>query len=162
MKRLLAMRHAKSGFKESGQQDHDRRLSEKGCRDVPIMGQLVCEQGIIVDTIISSTAKRARQTAEKMALACGIRDEVLFERALYLAPADEIVEVLALLRNDPATVLLIAHNPGLESLVARLSGPFCSMSAGALAHLELMIDCWAELTIQTRSQCLDFWLPGEK
>lgn len=161
MKTLLLMRHGKSSWKKPGQSDHDRILSDRGCRDVPRMGQLLCEQGLMVDAIISSTAQRAGQTAEKMALACGYEAEIRFERALYLAPADAVVEVLAQLQGDPNAVLLVGHNPGLESLVAGLTGQFRTIPTAAVAHLELPIDCWAELTMRTPGRCPDFWWPGE-
>lgn len=161
MKKLLVMRHGKSGWKQLGQLDHDRLLDEQGKRDVPRMGQLLCEQGLMVDAIISSTARRASQTAGKMAQACGYDREITLERGIYLAPADGIVECLAQVPDNPDCMLVVGHNPGLEALVAGLTGQFHAMATAAVAHLELPIDCWAELTMRTQGQCADFWLPGE-
>lgn len=161
VKTLLVMRHGKSSWKEQGQLDHDRTLNERGKRDAPKMGQLICEQGLAVDILLSSTANRARKTAEKVAQACGYDREIVLERGMYLAPADGIVERLAQIPGNPDVVLVVGHNPGIEALVASLTGEFRTMGTAALAHLQLPISCWAELTMRTQGQCLDFWLPRE-
>ena len=72
MKTLLMLRHAKSSWKDGSLSDHDRPLNERGKRDAPRMGQILKEQALVPELIISSTAKRARKTAAKMAEAAGI------------------------------------------------------------------------------------------
>ena len=161
MKRLLVMRHGKSSWKQPGQLDHDRTLDEQGKHDSTQMGRVISEQGLRVDVIVSSTAQRARKTAKEVAGVCGYDCQIVLERGMYLAPAEGIVELLAQLPDDPDCVLLVGHNPGLEALVANLTGEFHAMPPATLAHLELPIGCWPELTLRTKGQCPNFWLPRE-
>ncbi|MEK7793296.1 MAG: histidine phosphatase family protein, partial [Candidatus Hydrogenedentota bacterium] len=69
MKTLLVMRHAKSGPAQHGMEDHARPLNERGRQDAPQMGRFLAQQGLRPGVVISSTAKRARKTAELVAKA---------------------------------------------------------------------------------------------
>ncbi|MYK87716.1 MAG: histidine phosphatase family protein, partial [Acidobacteria bacterium] len=74
------------------------------------------------DVIVSSTAKRARWTADEVAQHAGYEGTVQLERRLYLASPDEIVDVVRAVAGAARRVLVVGHNPGLEDLVARLAG----------------------------------------
>ena len=76
MKTLLVLRHAKSSWNDSALKDHERPLNDRGKRDAPRMGQLLNDHKLTPDLIISSTAKRARKTAKKVADSCGYQGEV--------------------------------------------------------------------------------------
>ena len=67
MKVLLLLRHGKSSWESAGLSDHDRPLNNRGKRDAPRMGNVLLEEGIVPEIIISSSAIRARSTAEKVA-----------------------------------------------------------------------------------------------
>jgi phosphohistidine phosphatase len=70
MKTLLILRHAKSDHGEASLSDHDRPLNERGKRDSPRIGERLLEAGLVPEVILSSTAKRAKKTADKVAKAC--------------------------------------------------------------------------------------------
>lgn len=161
MRTLLVMRHGKSSWKEAGISDHDRPLNERGRRDAPRMGKLLAAKSLVPDAIICSTAKRARKTAQKVARACGYRGSIIEQRALYLAATAGIVELLTQLEDEPACVLIVGHNPGMEYLVRCLTDQSCNMATGAIAHLELPIDNWSQLRLQPQAQWPHFWLPRE-
>jgi phosphohistidine phosphatase len=70
MERTLVMiRHAKSSWANPLQSDFERALNERGERDAPMMGARLKAAGILPELIISSTAKRAKSTAKKIATA---------------------------------------------------------------------------------------------
>ena len=60
MKSVLIRRHAKSDWKDPDLTDHDRPLNKRGKDDAPRMGRLLKREHLVPDTIISSTAIRAR------------------------------------------------------------------------------------------------------
>ncbi|MCW5958340.1 MAG: histidine phosphatase family protein, partial [Pyrinomonadaceae bacterium] len=64
MKRILILRHAKSSWTDPNLSDFERPLNERGLRTAPFMGKLIVERGLSPAAIVSSPAKRARQTAE--------------------------------------------------------------------------------------------------
>ncbi len=161
MKTLLILRHAKSGWETPGVPDHDRPLSDRGKRDAPRMGELLKQQGLVPDRILSSTAKRARKTAKHLVKACGFEGAIETKGRLYLATPDVYYEILRSLDDDSNCVMVVGHNPGLEDLVVKLTGQIESLSTAALAHITLEIDSWSSLKPSTLGTLKNLWRPRE-
>src|ERR1044072_742474 len=70
-RRLVMVRHAKSSWANPLQSDFERPLNDRGEHDAPMMGERLKKLGVVPDLIISSMAKRAKQTAKKVAAAVG-------------------------------------------------------------------------------------------
>ncbi|MFZ0668082.1 MAG: histidine phosphatase family protein [Acidimicrobiales bacterium] len=70
--------------------------------------------------VISSTAARARETAEAvMPALTGARIE--FERDLYTQDADGVVDLIKLLDPDDKSIMIVGHNPTLQDLCVMLA-----------------------------------------
>ena len=161
MKTLLILRHAKSSWKHPEKSDHDRSLNRRGKGDAPRMGRLVAEHNLCPDLILSSTAKRARVTADAVAEQAGYRGNVHLERRLYLANPAEIIDVIREAAGDAARVMVVGHNPGLEELVARLGGSGEAMPTAALAEIQLDIAAWSDLSVRSPGRVVNLWRPRE-
>jgi phosphohistidine phosphatase len=147
MKQLTIVRHAKSSWSEPGLSDFDRPLNRRGERDAPEMGRRLAERGSEPDLIVSSSAARARATAEVLARAIG-HDPAAVElrEDLYLASVDQLLRVLRSLPETRDHVLLVAHNPGLTALVNLLSGiDLENLPTCGVAELDLELDSWSQL-----------------
>ena len=83
MKSVLLLRHAKSSSKHPDLADHDRPLNKRGKRDSPLMGRLLKKEDLVPNIIISSTAIRARATAQAVAKASGYKGEIILNKSLY-------------------------------------------------------------------------------
>ena len=161
MKTLLVLRHAKSSWNDPALDDHERPLNKRGRRDAPRMGELVREHGLIPDVVISSDAVRARLTAEAVAEAARYAGEILLDPHLYLACPADILSLLATVRENAGTVMIIGHNPGLEELVEQLTGERQDLPTAALAQIGLPIDQWRDLKRSTRGTLVGLWRPEE-
>jgi len=162
VKTLLILRHAKSSWDDSSLDDHERPLNVRGERDAPRIGQLARNERLPVELIISSDALRARLTAQAMADATGYRGQILLDPRLYHASVAEIIAVLrSAVEHDVAAVMIVGHNPGLEDLVARLTGEAEGLPTAALAQIALPIDRWPDLTSSTRGTLVGVWRPKE-
>lgn len=161
MKTLLILRHAKSSWDDPALPDHDRPLTERGKEDAKRIGVLLSELGLVPDLIVSSTAKRACKTASKVAKACEYAGEVEVTSRLYHAYPSQFIEVLREVGNERATVLVVAHNPGLEELVRHLTGQAEPMPTAALAQISLDIDSWQSLSVPPGGKLVGVWRPKE-
>ena len=162
MKTLLILRHAKSSWDNPALDDHERPLNARGERDAPRMGQLAREKGLRAELVISSDAVRARLTAEAMAQATGYNGQILLDPRLYHASAAEILAVLRSAVDDNlATAMIVGHNPGLEELLAHLTGDPEGLPTAALAQIALPIDRWSDVTASTRGTLVGLWRPKE-
>lgn len=154
MKTLLVLRHAKSSWKEEGVSDHDRPLNKRGKRDAPRVGELLLDEGLKPELIISSTARRARKTASKVASQCGYQGIIELQGTLYLAPPGAYLETLRKVDDALDRVLVVGHNPGLEQLVAQLTGQHTPLPTATLAQIELDITRWRDINTQTRGNLI--------
>ena len=117
--------------------------------------------GLMPDLVISSDAVRARLTAEAVAEAARYAGEILLDPHLYLACPADVLSLLATVRENPETVMIVGHNPGLETLVEQLTGERQDMPTAALAQIDLPIDQWRDLTLSTRGTLVGLWRPEE-
>lgn len=159
MKTLLILRHAKSSWKDAALADHDRPLNKRGKQDAPRMGKFLRAQNLVPDRIISSTAKRARKTATAVAKACRYESKVELTSEFYHAGPGAYLAVLQNVQDDDQRVMVVGHNPGMEALVAHLTGSMETMPTAALAHVALPIKQWTELNYETQGELLDLWRP---
>ena len=151
MKRLGLLRHAKSDMDDAALRDFDRGLNDRGRRGAALIGRYIAELGIGWDVVIASPATRVKRTLE----ASGLPVTPRFDERAYLADAATLIELLRKVEGDPASVLLVGHNPGLHELLFRLVGPdhetalFARAAekfpTASFALLELGIDRWAEI-----------------
>ncbi len=148
MERTLVMiRHAKSSWVNPLQSDFERPLNDRGEKDAPKMGERLKKQNIIPDLIISSTAKRAKQTARKIAKAIGYTEEkILWYEKLYHCIPAVFEEVIYEIPNDVKTVFIVAHNPGITSFVNEFSPDFYTdnMPTCSIVGVRFDSDEWNE------------------
>jgi len=159
MKRFFILRHAKSSWKDTGISDHSRPLNKRGRKAAPRMGQLIFEQDLVPDLIMSSTAVRARETAEFVAEASGYEGEIIYREDFYHAWPNDYVDALRNLSDDIDLVMFVGHNPGMELLLEMLTGAVEHFPTAALALIRLPIDQWSMLNDETEGELLEFWIP---
>ena len=145
MKTLYLLRHAKSSWDDQSLADFDRPLNARGRAAAPFMGKLMRERSLLPDIVLSSPAERARETAELVKAGAGLRDEIVFEPAIYEASPNTLRRVASAIDNRYASAMLVGHNPGIEGFLHYLTGAIEPMPTAALAVLELNIDKWADI-----------------
>jgi phosphohistidine phosphatase len=161
MKTLLLMRHAKSSFKDGSMPDFERPLSKKGEKDAPRMGKFLREKDLVPDVIIASPALRARATAELVADKVGYKGEIVYLESLYLGEPQAYLEALRNLDDEVETVLMVGHNPGLESLLQMMTDKVESLSTAAVAHLEVPLRTWKALDPSIIMLLKHIWRPRD-
>lgn len=153
MKRLLLLRHAKSAWPQ-GVEDHDRPLGERGLRDAPRMGAYIASAGLVPDLALVSPARRTRETWALVEPALGRACPAHFVPSIYEAEASAILEAVREAPDSAASVIVVGHNPGLETLARLLAaeGEAAALAAlgrkyptGGLAVIDLPADRWRDV-----------------
>lgn len=157
MKTLLVLRHAQA-VHFGNTADHDRPLTEKGFRDAERIGRLF--RGIRPSGVLCSTAKRAVDTAEAALKATD--SSVDIQRLSQLYDSDWAQHMHAVHSVDAAVncLLLVGHNPVLESLVTALIRRPIVMKTGSLAVVAAPIDRWDALGDTLPSCLVGHFYPG--
>jgi phosphohistidine phosphatase len=149
MKTLLILRNARSRSKDLNLSDHDRPLDELGKDDALNMGKLIKYKDLVPDFIISSTALRAKTTAEIVAKACEYKGDIVLDNSLYEAKPEDYLAIIETLSDRHSSLLLVGHNPTIEETIQMLTDPSDDkivMPSCALAHLSVPIKIWSDLT----------------
>jgi phosphohistidine phosphatase len=162
VKRLLILRHAKSSWADSSQDDWQRPLNARGLRDAPRVGQWLRERGVMPDIIITSDAVRARTTAQAVATAAGYPRDIVTDPSLYHAKPGDLLDALNGVRDGAGTVLIVGHNPGLEDFVLLLTGEHHGLVTTALVELDLPIDRWSDLDGTIGASIVGTWQPRDE
>ena len=152
IRRLFILRHAKSAWDTDASSDFERPLAKRGKKDVPAVGAWMLEQGLLPDHIISSPAERAKQTVIGICHALDIEKKAIhWDSRVYGADTEELLELLSEVPDNAKAVLIVGHNPGLESLFSYLSSTDNDevgvVKTATLVHLE-MDEAWNALKPQ--------------
>lgn len=116
--RLVVVRHAKA--EPFGTSDSERELAPRGVADAAAAGAWLAEQGVSADAALVSAATRTRQTWDVMAKAAGWTAEATFDRALYGADEDGVLDLVAMTDEGVGTLVVIGHNPTVGMLAQLL------------------------------------------
>jgi len=155
MKRVVILRHAKSDWSDAALRDFDRELNERGLRAAQVMGQWAAREGMKLDAVIASPAKRVVETLKSFSAALGNCPPPQFDLRLYLASAASIADVIAGTDADVNRLLVAGHSPGLEEFILGAAGddPDSALieaieekfPTAAMAVLDFDIDDWTTL-----------------
>lgn len=117
---LILLRHAQA-VSASSDGDHERELTEAGHAAARSAGRWLREHALGVDQVLCSTAERTRQTAEGVwDGGCGEAD-VHFDRRIYNAAAETLLDVVRGADDDADVVMLVGHAPGVPALASLLA-----------------------------------------
>ncbi|MDX2074411.1 MAG: histidine phosphatase family protein [Alphaproteobacteria bacterium] len=119
-KMLYILRHAKAEIGTPQQDDHSRKLVDRGVEAARIVGAYMFRQHIKPDKVICSDAARTRETWEQIE-SIYPAPNVEITRKLYMASANQMLQSLVTLPEAVKSVLMIAHNPGVHQLCLKLA-----------------------------------------
>ena len=143
MLKLNLIRHAKTNQESPTGRDFDRELLPKGIIQANMLAVFMDLNSIELGTVLSSGAKRTRQTWH-------ILEQYLFPEAkasyiddLYLANHPTLMAHI--LEQTSKTVTLIGHNEGISELASYLSGMDIHMKTGGFTQLTCNSENWEEL-----------------
>ena len=158
---LLLLRHAKSSWADEGMADHDRPLNARGIAAASRIGHLCRELGRIPDRILTSDACRTRETTAGLTEASGFEGSITTTRTLYLASPESILEAVRGLGGDARRLLVVAHNPGIQTLMSRLASTPIDCPTATLSVFQIPgLTAWAEWAGDAATH-LGTWRPKE-
>lgn len=160
-RRLLVLRHAKSSWSKPEQPDIQRPLNDRGRAAAKLMGKKLRQEQVSVDILLASTATRVRETLDLLLPAWHWDGPIIWEKELYLASCETIIEQVAALTDEWHRVLVVGHNPGLSELVSFLTEQPTDMPTAALAILSGDHGDWATALRHRPWRQLAFWKPKE-
>ena len=146
VKTIIFFRHGKSDWAAEFDTDSERPVSKRGIEAAKLMGRFLGETGQRPDKVITSSAVRARTTAE-IAHRTGSWDcSIRSTDALYAA---EPAQVLSEIRAEPdstGTLVVVGHEPTWSETIGLLLGrATLRFPTAAMARIDFDVQSWGEI-----------------
>src|SRR5262249_17936239 len=146
--RLTLMRHANAQWKDPQLSDFDRPLNRRGSSEAEAMGRRLIELSLAPTMVLTSSARRAQQTADIVMRTLGLPARNLrTEESLYLAPAEEILRIIHSTGPRIPHLMIVGHNPGITE-VSNLLAPSShigDLNTAAVCSLTFDVRIWADI-----------------
>lgn len=157
MKQIILMRHAEAADADydTNSPDMARRLTTRGALQAKATAIILSQEKILPNIIITSNTTRAQQTTQIVnSLLCNNQAKVVTQDWLYddyttQQLIDTIVQCATTSQpTEPATIMIIAHNPTLSYRAANLmrESQYIGFPTAGYIALQVEIDHWQELT----------------
>jgi phosphohistidine phosphatase len=121
-RRLLLLRHAKAERGSRREGDHDRALTPRGRRDAERIGAAIEDRRLAPEHVLCSSARRTRETFDRIRPHLPEGLDVVVDRELYLASPERLLERIGGVDERVRTLLVVGHNPGMAALAELLVG----------------------------------------
>lgn len=146
-KTVMIMRHAKSSWENSSAGDHERGLIDKGIIRTKKVAEFMIVNNIIPQLLLSSTAKRAIETAKIIAKSISYeKDKIILSKKLYLSYTDDVFDELFEIDNKINSVMVFGHNPCFTDLVNMfVKKQIDNLPTSGMAVIEFKTDKWEEI-----------------
>ena len=163
MKTLLLMRHGKSSRKDPKLVDFDRPLNKRGKKDASLMGRFLLSADLVPQHILCSSARRAINTAQLVldGCCCNYSGEIEHSKELYRADPSTLIQFIRHVDNHFNRLLLVSHNPAIESLLHSLCREIVTMPTASIAHIALPLRKWQNLKASTLGELVNLWKPHD-
>ena len=144
MKYLTIIRHADAPFLDINQLDYDRNLSNIGFKDADYIGKKLYNSNVIFDLMITSTAKRALNTCQMIAVNTKYSFENIQKiKKIYSANVDDLCLIISKTSSKIKSLAVVGHNPAVKHLYEKIVNskinyfPTCF-----LVHISIETDNW--------------------
>jgi phosphohistidine phosphatase len=153
MKRLFLLRHAQAMPMDAGK-DKERALTPKGLEDARLLGALMERTNLKPELILSSDARRTKETAAALNEKLSAPLPVEFSSKLYDASRGTLFEMIQSADDALTSLMLLAHNPTIYELCVLLANEGAPALLGrldqgyvpaTLSVFELSIAKWEDL-----------------
>tara|TARA_B100000003_G_scaffold197282_1_gene201108 strand:+ start:488 stop:985 length:498 start_codon:yes stop_codon:yes gene_type:complete len=146
MKSVIIFRHGKSDWGAPYGDDHDRPLSPRGINASKLMGTFLLNKKQIPDLIISSTALRAKHTAE-LAYNQGNWDcEFTLDKNIYGGSPNYLLDLIQAQNDLYSSICLVGHEPNFSSFIALACGSsYVRFTTANMAKINFDVDSWSQI-----------------
>lgn len=145
----MLMRHGKSDWDTDASDDHARPLAPRGVDAARRMGEVIRDLGLVPDLVVSSTATRARSTAELARITGGWKTRLVLDDALYGGSVADTLEAASRFAQDCERMMLVGHQPTWSMTVKHLTGAQVAMRTATIVDIEMSTVSWSQLGTAT-------------
>jgi phosphohistidine phosphatase len=110
-----------------------------------VIGRVLTAWGEVPDLVITSSATRARATADEVARAGSWNCPVVVDSELYGSGPSVVLGVAERNATDEERIMLVGHEPTWSMLAEQITGGRVEMRTAGVAAIDLLADTWQGL-----------------
>lgn len=152
MKILFILRHGDAVPGDENKTDKQRPLSKKGQKELKYLRKQELDLFKSIDLVLCSSSVRTRETLDCVMKGLPDRVTICYLDSLYDSNVETIIQEVSLVDDKFKTVMVVAHNPGLTTLMNQVCEhqelPMDkSMSTGSISEFVLKTESWQGLKV---------------
>ena len=147
MKNIILIRHAKSSW-NAPLNDKDRPLTSQGAKDAHLVSLKSLNFIPKNYIILSSTAKRAQETALIFAQNFSYPlESIVFKEELYTFDGNQLEKVIKSFNNHSESVILFGHNEAITNFVNKFGAIFIdNVPTSGFVALQFEANDWVNIS----------------
>ena len=142
---IIIFRHGKSDWDAIYDMDHNRPLSKRGYKAAKIMGGYLNKIDQIPDKVISSSATRAKNTAELAIRHGKWSSKLSIESNIYGGSSETLLDIIHQLDKKIKYVCLVGHEPTCSSFISLCTFHSQRFTTASMAKINFKVDKWNEI-----------------
>lgn len=151
MKQLIILRHGNAESANWNNDDYSRKLTQFGRDAVLHTCKYFESQNCKIDTILSSEAPRAMETAKIAVNYLGLKEEqLILESRLYLASQFTLIKHIEKLDKETQVCLLVGHNPGLTDLINQFGVRLDYLPTASAVCFSINTEDWKDIKVSEK------------
>jgi len=146
MKSILLFRHGKSDWNANYEKDHERPLSKRGVQAAKIMGIYLFKIQQIPDLIISSTALRAKTTAQIAKKFGNWNSDFILDNNIYHCSVEKLLVIVS--KQDPKMdfLCIVGHQPIFSNFLSQITdSSWVKLPTASMVRIDLPFKNWKEV-----------------
>ena len=149
MKSILLFRHGKSNWNAQYDNDHERPLSRRGVKAAKLMGKYAYQNKQVPDKIISSTALRAKSTAELASKFGNWNSDFSLDSDIYHCSTNTLQTILAKQNPNINYICLVGHQPTFSFFLNEITGEnLLAFPTASMAKINFPIYKWKDIGLR--------------
>ena len=142
---IIIFRHGKSDWDAIYDMDHNRPLSKRGYKAAKIMGRYLKKIDQIPDKVISSSATRAKDTAEFAIRYGKWFSKLSIESKIYGGSSETLLDIIHHLDKKTKSVCLVGHEPTCSSFISLCTFHSQRFTTASMAKINFRADKWNKI-----------------
>ncbi len=142
---IIIFRHGKSDWNAMYSKDHDRPLSKRGINASKKMGIFLKKKEQIPDIVISSSAVRAKTTAELAIKAGNWSSNFYIDERIYGRSSDFLLELVKLIDDKYQSICFVGHEPTCSSFISLCTFHSSRFKTASMAKINFLSRSWSEI-----------------
>ena len=150
MKSIIIFRHGSTNDAIEYQRDYDRALTPRGIKDAQKMGRYLLGKNSNPDLVLSSSAVRARQTAEAAHAAGEWKSKFFLEPKIYGGSPYFLLDLIKQQDDNYDSICLVGHEPNFSNFIAKTTNAntYINFSTASMAKINFNIKEWARIDFE--------------